>query len=223
MLDDNKDKSGVYLLTHLESQKLYVGSSENLYRRFKYYYSNVNLARNTNSRIYNALLHYGQSEFSLTVLEYVDVRDLTKSQAKNVIIGREQYYIYLLKPEYNILKVAGSLLGFKHSEDTIAKFKKARYKENNPMFSKLHTEESKLKMRIRKLGKRLTEVTKTKISLTNSRKVFVFKYDPISDTKVFIKEFDSYTEVAHYFNCSIRTISRYIDKDILYKDRKSVV
>jgi len=29
----------------------------------------------------------------------------------------------LLKPEYNILKTAGSFLGFKHSEETIKKFR----------------------------------------------------------------------------------------------------
>lgn len=28
-----------------------------------------------------------------------------------------------LKPDYNILKTAGSFLGFKHSEETIARFR----------------------------------------------------------------------------------------------------
>ncbi len=35
----------------------------------------------------------------------------------------EQKYLDLLKPNYNILKTAGSRLGFKHSEKTLAKFK----------------------------------------------------------------------------------------------------
>ena len=39
-------------------------------------------------------------------------------------IEREQHYIDLLKPEYNILLKAGSLLGYKHSEDTTRKGKK---------------------------------------------------------------------------------------------------
>lgn len=39
------------------------------------------------------------------------------------MIEREQYYIDTLNPEYNILKIAGSPLGYKHSEETIAKFK----------------------------------------------------------------------------------------------------
>lgn len=214
---DNKDKAGVYLLTHLESNKLYVGSSVNLYRRFKHYYSNVNLTRNTNSRIHNALLHHGHSAFSLTILEYIDVRDLTKSEAKDIIIRREQFYIDLLKPEYNILKIAGSLLGFKHSNITIAKFKEAKLKENNPMFSKFHTEETKLKMSTVKVGKLRSEDTKLKIGLSNSRKVFIFKYDPILETKILIKKFNSYSEASQYFGCSIRTLSRYIDKNKLYK------
>lgn len=31
---------------------------------------------------------------------------------------REQYYIDLFKPEYNICKIAGSTLGYKHLEAT---------------------------------------------------------------------------------------------------------
>jgi len=36
------------------------------------------------------------------------------------IISREQYYLDLLKPKYNILKTAGSSVGFKYSEATKA-------------------------------------------------------------------------------------------------------
>lgn len=39
---------------------------------------------------------------------------------KDVLIKREQYYLDLLKPDYNILKIAYSLAGFKHSEESIA-------------------------------------------------------------------------------------------------------
>lgn len=35
-------------------------------------------------------------------------------------LEREQYYIDSTNPEYNILK-AGSTLGYKHTEETIAK------------------------------------------------------------------------------------------------------
>ena len=57
--------------------------------------------------LHRALLKYGYSNFSLDIIEYCE---------PNVKISREQYYIDLLKYEYNILKKAGSNLGFKHSE-----------------------------------------------------------------------------------------------------------
>lgn len=49
------------------------------------------------------------------------------------MLKREQYYIDLLNPEYNILKIAGNLLGFKHSKETLAKMSIAKTGENNPM------------------------------------------------------------------------------------------
>lgn len=36
-----------------------------------------------------------------------------------------------LKPEYNILKIAGSTLGFKHSEKTLSKFKERKFSEEH--------------------------------------------------------------------------------------------
>jgi len=38
-------------------------------------------------------------------------------------IEREQHYLDMLNPEYNVLKVAGSSLGFKHSLENIEKMK----------------------------------------------------------------------------------------------------
>ena len=64
--------------------------------------------------INRALTKYGYSNFSLEILEYC-----TPFEA----ITKEQYYLNLLNPEYNILKIAGSTLGFKQSEETKVKIK----------------------------------------------------------------------------------------------------
>src|SRR3979411_2209795 len=64
--------------------------------------------------IYRALLKYSHSNFSLDILEYCEL---------DVLILREQYYIDLSNPEYNICKIAGNKLGFKHSEATKAKMR----------------------------------------------------------------------------------------------------
>ena len=58
-----------------------------------YYYNINNLNRNSNSRICNALLIYGYTNFSLEILKYCYNKSLAE---------KEQYNIYLFQPEYNI-------------------------------------------------------------------------------------------------------------------------
>lgn len=89
-----------------------------------------------NSMIYKALLKYGYSSFKLDIIEYCN---------PDILIEREQYYLDHLKPEYNILKFAGSIKGFKHSEATI-----------------------KL-MRVAKLGSKHNEFAKFKIATNNAK------------------------------------------------------
>ncbi len=65
-----------------------------------------------NSQIYRSIVKNGYSNFSLEILEYCDESEALK---------REQYYLDLCEPGYNILKIAGSRLNSKHSEETLAK------------------------------------------------------------------------------------------------------
>jgi len=126
ILKFNKGKSGVYRWINKKSGKSYVGSSVNLFFRLRDYLTINYLKREIklSKRIISmALIKYGYSGFTLEILEYCDV---------SVLIEREQHYMDLLKPEYNILKIAGSNLGFKHSE--VAKTKmKHKYKANLPL------------------------------------------------------------------------------------------
>jgi group I intron endonuclease len=57
--------------------------------------------------INRALFKYGYSNFTLEIIEYCEPSD---------VIVREQFYLDLLKPEYNILVKAGSSFGYQHSE-----------------------------------------------------------------------------------------------------------
>jgi group I intron endonuclease len=101
----------------LKNGKSYVGSSVNLRKRLINYYSILNLKaeiKRNKSIIYRSLLRYKHYNFSLEILEYCE---------PSATISREQYYLDMLKPAYNILKIAASSLGFKHSKNTIAKIK----------------------------------------------------------------------------------------------------
>lgn len=66
-----ENKSGIYRWNNLITGKSYVGSSISLDKRFSIYCSFSSLKRNItkgSSSIYNALLKYGHSKFSLEIL-----------------------------------------------------------------------------------------------------------------------------------------------------------
>lgn len=142
ILSDNKDKSGIYLWTHKESGKTYVGSAVNLSKRLKNYFLESYLSQNKSMHIYNALLHHTHSAYSLTILEYIDISNLSKDEARKLILEREQHYIDLLNPIYNILKKAGSSLGYKHTQESLAKLSLANLGEAHPFYGKFHSEET---------------------------------------------------------------------------------
>lgn len=110
---DNRNKIGIYRWVNNLNGKTYIGSSNNLSIRFYTYYSLSYLAK-SNRPVERALLKYGFSKFSLEILEYCSLNDLLK---------KEQYYLDNLKPEYNIVKTAGSILGYKHTDKSIKKMR----------------------------------------------------------------------------------------------------
>jgi len=92
---ENKNKSGVYRWVNNTNGKSYLGSSVSLSSKFSIYYSLNSLKKIKGSIIiYRAILKYGYSNFSIDILEYCEPA---------LLKNREQYYIDLLKPEYNII------------------------------------------------------------------------------------------------------------------------
>jgi len=62
------------------------------------------------SHIYRALLKNGHQNFSLTILEYCEPEKCLK---------REDYYLKLIKPEYNIsTNPSAPMSGRKHSDES---------------------------------------------------------------------------------------------------------
>ena len=120
---DNNKKSGIYRWVNNVNGKTYVGSAIDLKNRLTRYYNYKHIAsQRSNMLIHKALLKYGYSNFSLEILEYCD----TKQRQK--VLNREQYYLDLLNPEYNILKNTRSSIGYKHSLKAIDKIKEIQLK-----------------------------------------------------------------------------------------------
>ena len=140
-----KNKAGVYQLVNLVNNKLYIGSSADLNRRLNEYLNPSYIARNLakgNSIIMNALLKYGYMNFGIIVLETIEFEsNLSKTERKTLILNREQYYMDLIKPDYNLNKIAGSNLGRIYSKEVRAKMSLAKLgKPSNKKGTKLSAE-----------------------------------------------------------------------------------
>jgi group I intron endonuclease len=67
---------------------------------------------------------------------------------------REDFYLQLIKPEYNILQKAGSTLGYRHSEESKTIMSENNTGEKNPMFGKKHSDETLQQMSDIKKGEK---------------------------------------------------------------------
>jgi group I intron endonuclease len=254
ILSDNKGKTGIYLWTHIESGKRYVGSAFNLADRLGRYYSKNYIEKaKENSYIYNAMLIHGYSAFSLTILEFIDISNLSLEESKKLILEREQKYLDIIfsldEPNsYNILKVAGSLLGYKHSELTKALISKIHK-------GKITSPETIAKISIANTGKSHSTETIAKLSGVNNHMYgkkgalspmfeksgalnpfYGRTHSPETIAKLseakgggtiyvydtqgsLFKTFCSTRTAAEFFSCSHVTIAKYVKNNKLFQDK----
>ena len=164
--------SGVYKIENLVDNKVYIGSSKNILKRFARHKNQLHKNLHHCSYLQNAYNKYGKEKFRFSVIEYCSIEDL---------LCKEQYYIDALSPEYNVLKVAGSPTGYKHTDESKKKMVIARSKrvlsekEMDRIKSGFHkgykhTEETKKRLsdaskgNKNRLGAKLSQETKDKIS-----------------------------------------------------------
>lgn len=112
----------IYQIRNIKNGKVYIGSTMDYIGRQKRH-----LRRLSNNNHHSIILQrswnkHGKDNFIFEVLEVID--------DKNVLLEREQYYLdtydsYNPKNGYNICKVAGSSIGFKHTEETKLKMSKS--------------------------------------------------------------------------------------------------
>lgn len=222
ILSDNREKAGIYMWTHIESEKFYIGSAEDLSKRFKNYFNKSYLDNSKSMYISRALLLHKYPAFSLAIVEYIDIFNLSKEAARELILLREQYYLDLIFSEdepnsYNILKRAESRLGKTHSTETIEKMSEAKTGKNNPNFGKFFSAEIIEKLSEAKIGENNPYYNKTGENHPASKKIFVYLSHLETKGLILYKSFETCTEAAKHFKCSNATISYYLNKKKLFK------
>lgn len=163
-------QSGIYKITNIENQKFYIGSATNLLFRKRSHFSSLKSGLHKNQKLQRAYNKYGCESFKFEVLLYCD--------SKNLIMY-EQLVIDALDPVkngFNINPVAGSTVGYKHTEDSKKKMSQAAIDRPKPKPSK----ETCLKISLSKIGKKrkpFTEEARRNMSLAHLGK----KRGPLSE------------------------------------------
>lgn len=128
--------AGIYKITCVTTQMFYIGSTSNL--RQRHYNHSRDLLRNehSNSKLQRAFNKYGCETFTFEIIEFVLFPEL--------LTMREQYWLDKLEPwdekGFNLVRIAGSNLGRKHTPEAREKLRIART-------GKKHSEESIQKMK----------------------------------------------------------------------------
>jgi group I intron endonuclease len=108
-------KSGIYKIKFTDSPKIYIGSAIDLVKRRRNHLSDLRTERHPNIHLQRMFNKYGEKQFMFQVIENCEL---------DILVTREQYFIDQLQPEINILKIAHSSLGYRHTEEAILKIRK---------------------------------------------------------------------------------------------------
>jgi len=151
------NSSGVYQIQSKSNGKRYIGSSINIKRRIKYgHLRELKNGEHWNKYLLKHIHKYGIEDLTFSVLECC---------SKEKLIEREQYWIDIIKPEFNLNPKAGScfgrvqsnkerekrrvLWGDKEFKTKVAKTMKESHPdfkgENHPMYGKHHKKHKKHK------------------------------------------------------------------------------
>jgi len=93
------ETSGIYLILCTANGRRYVGSASSFRNRWKSHKRDLKKGKHGNPHLQNTYNKYGLSAFVFSILEIC---------SKDKLIEREQFWLDLIKPEFNVAKFASS-------------------------------------------------------------------------------------------------------------------
>jgi group I intron endonuclease len=144
---EDTTKNGVYKIVNQINNKFYIGSSNNIFLRWKKHILALKKSYHHNTHLQRAWDKYGKDNFYFTIVE----------ECESILI-REQHFLDTLKPQYNIAKKATGSDNFTNNpnKEQIRKIFSRMYSgKGNPNYGKKCSDYTKSLIRERsvKFGK----------------------------------------------------------------------
>lgn len=163
---------GIYTITNKINGKIYVGCSKNIYSRWKSHRSELNCGKHVNLYLQNSWNLYGEENFIFEIKEKCE---------ENQLIKKEKYWIKILnsrnnKNGYNLNDGGKGNIGMIVPYKNRLNFSQMMLGENNPMFGRKHSQETKDKFSIDRIGNKNGIGNKNNLNLVKKYKNSTSKY-----------------------------------------------
>lgn len=149
--------SGIYLIRHEESGKVYVGSSINLRKRLHEHVRRLNRGDHPNQHLLAAWALYGPAAFSISVLELTD--DLTAAEQRHIDSMNAADRAF----GYNKQAIADRQTGMRRSAETCARIGAAKRGNKNRLGQTLD-DDARQRISTKLKGRRLPDEVRLKMA-----------------------------------------------------------
>jgi len=206
----------IYIIKNSINKRFYIGSAKNFQNRKLRHLISLKKNKHHSKKLQNFCNKYGVDKIWFEIIEYC---------TPETILQREQHWLdtlHAVKNGFNILSIAGSSLGFKHSEKTKRNASIAR-KGTIPlaMLGKKHTDKTKdlirQKAKLRKqspetIANRVAKNTGKKRSesakKTTALKISKLTKDQVFEIRILLSQKVNQYIIAKQFGVCQRNISR---------------
>lgn len=175
-------KSGIYTITNIINNKMYVGLAGDFYHRFQYHFGEFIKNRHNNTHLQRAVNKYGIENFKFEILEECD---------KRFLFSQEHYWA-------TMLNVHNKNYGYND-------------KPTHPDNRGTHSQEAKNKMTNNRTGIKFSKEAKKNMSklqrARHNKAIIVF-----NEKSELIGEYDYYLDFIEEFNLPMNSVRKVLDK-----------
>lgn len=203
--EEEKYKSGLYVIINKITKKIYIGSTNNFRTRFLRHKNNLLNNKHKNSHLQNSVNKYGLNNFEFKPLDIIEPRKLKKI---------ETYYIHLFdctdrEVGYNICPTAtNTTLGLKLSEETKEKMSRSKLEfYSNPDNVREYSEQEKDILRTLNLGRKWTAKQKKNMGHKGEKNhKSKLNSEDVLNIRELLKQNITLIKIAKIYNISIQSV-----------------